>query len=170
MKKLIIHIGSHKTGSTSIQSTLVNNKLLLREHNISFFNYKPNGDLISSGNCTDFWFSDNSSLLNYPTVGLAVNNVKKFCKMLSELEGDVLVSAEHFSWIFNKKVLQDLKCELDKYFSHFEIVCYIRRQHKQIVSHHQQGSKSSALAPAKYYGNVPLSIPDTHKRHRYLHI
>lgn len=38
MKKLILHIGSHKTGSTSIQNSLNNNDSLLNDNGYSYFN------------------------------------------------------------------------------------------------------------------------------------
>ena len=36
-KKIILHIGSPKTGTTSFQNWLINNKNFLDDHNIDFY-------------------------------------------------------------------------------------------------------------------------------------
>ena len=36
-KKIILHIGSPKTGTTSLQNWLISNKIFLERHNIDFY-------------------------------------------------------------------------------------------------------------------------------------
>lgn len=36
-KKIILHIGGPKTGTTSLQNWLINNKIFLERHNIDFY-------------------------------------------------------------------------------------------------------------------------------------
>jgi hypothetical protein len=42
MKKILLHVGTHKTGSTSIQRTLYDNRETLEEHNIHYLEFGSN--------------------------------------------------------------------------------------------------------------------------------
>lgn len=145
MKKLIIHSGSHKTGSSSIQRFLFNKKSILSQSSIGVFN--------ESGH-SNFW------LIPHFDNGVKIHIRENFHDRLAALqENVVVVSTENFSWMNNLKQIENWKLRLDRYFSEVEIVFYLRRQDKHAVSHHQQGSKDRRFIEHKFYGSEPRALP-----------
>jgi len=160
MKKLFLHIGSHKTGSTSIQAACTLNKKVLHQQGFYFFDKTPAGNVIESGNTSSWIPSDKSVHENiYNGIGLFVNQIEKLANKLNESHyNNVIMSAENFSWIFNAKHLKDLSNELSKFFD-VRVISYIRRQDKLLMSHFQQASKSPNLPAYAYYKGGCLSLP-----------
>ncbi|WP_394242613.1 lipocalin/fatty acid-binding family protein [Vibrio astriarenae] len=155
MKKLYIHIGNHKTGTTSIQGVLKNSKNLLESHGLSYFSTSPNGELMQAGNS---WVSACYNDIKQGRTGKIVNP-SLLSKMLGECKGDVVFSSENLSWIFDINEIILLKSALDLYFDQFEIICYLRRQDKQIVSHKLQGAKHKGATNSAYYDGDYYAIP-----------
>ncbi|MBN2825779.1 MAG: hypothetical protein JXQ76_10665, partial [Campylobacterales bacterium] len=162
MKTLYIHIGQHKTGSTSLQQVLFDNREKLTQENFSFFAVDQKNEIIQNGN-SNCWVSLNKE--NIKSLG-CIDSPKELAFNLAQLPDDVIISAEHFSWIFHKEPLIEFKEELSKYFDKIIIIVYIRRQDKQIISHHQQASKCKN-SPARFvYGDDLKAIPAYHETHR----
>jgi len=55
MKNILLHVGTHKTGSTSIQQTFHNNREHLRKHDIHFLDFGPNHWHVYSAFMDDPW-------------------------------------------------------------------------------------------------------------------
>jgi len=83
-----------------------------------------------------------------------------FSQSLAAHVGNVIVSLEGLSWIFDREVVRQFHDELAADFDVIKIIVYLRRQDKQAVSHHQQGSKPSGEKAAEFYGNRPTALPD----------
>lgn len=154
MKKLIIHIGSHKTGTTSIQRSLYASSAELEQEGVCLFRKSVKGGLTKSGNAGAWFLFDAGSDKNF------MSFKPGFAKALSSDCDTVIVSAESFSWFFDKNKLVKFKRQLDRYFDEIIIIAYIRRQDKHIVSHHQQGAQPSGRLARNFYGSSPVPIPE----------
>ena len=126
-RTLILHIGNHKTGTSSIQRSLFLEKKTLHSHGFSLFHERMSR-LKTRGN-TSCWIEttpDNICRSAVIRKGLA--------KRLAGTEQNVIMSAESFSWIFDVDVLRTFYQELRKYFDRITVICYLRRQDKQAIS------------------------------------
>ncbi len=151
-RKLIIHIGSHKTGSTSIQSALFKHREALEEKGFTLFNHNLDGRQLQKGNA-NCWtrFKPGSNVECEIRDGLT--------QELRALAGNVIISAEHFSWIFDETELQKFHDQLKDDFTAFTVIAYVRRQDKQAVSHYQQASKFKESPAARYYNGNFKALP-----------
>jgi hypothetical protein len=153
-RKLIIHIGSHKTGSTSIQKALVLNQACLEAQGFALFNQGPNGETRASGNALTwikFRLSQKSRVEGVFHQGLA--------EALAAAGDNVIVSAETFSWVFGQNAINKLAAELHKHFENISIVAFLRRQDRQAVSQYQQASKPGAIVASRFYGRGSAALP-----------
>lgn len=164
-KKIFIHIGSHKTGTTSIQKALLANTEALQKQNLSLFCSNPDGSLHQQGNINPWFEHFKTSLHDGATIPQKALLVQK----LAKLSGDVVISAEHFSFVFSETELQELKKELTPFFDEIIIIAYLRRQDQQIISHHNQTSKNLFLPSQILYASETLAIP-TYKKHFDLYL
>ena len=118
--KLIVHIGTHKTGTTSIQNTLEQNRALLAEWQVLYprTDRDPWPDL--DKHCSVYAAAVNSS---------SVIKSREYDLLMKEFEG----SGCH-TMILSEEGLSEPKEEIIDFFSTFkehfdiEIVCYLRRQ------------------------------------------
>ncbi len=136
-KKIFIHIGQHKTGSTSIQQALINNSDTLKKYNLFYYNKKPNGRTDAH---VSSWIKPIRSD-DYDDLAIIIQP-EKLAIEVSKLSGNVIISSEEFSWIQNKDALSRFKHSLKKYFDSIFIIAYIRRQDSQVVSFCQEEAKS----------------------------
>jgi len=150
-KKLTLHIGHHKTGTSSIQQVLFDNKEALAADGISYFCQRPNGKSFPRAKG---WLYRNRKSKQFE---FKINPT--FAKELGKLNGDVLVSTESFSNIYEEAKLLKFKKSLDSYFGEYEVICYIRRQDLHAISHHQQGSKKLGSPATHIYASRPRALP-----------
>lgn len=129
MKKLYLHIGMHKTGSTSLQQSLVESKSQLQQHNWDFIHLDPLGN---SSLFVDV--KKESSIITSISPSLEA-------KLTDVHYENTIISGEHFSAINNKAALENLSTRLEKQFDQVKIVIYLRRQDKIALSFKQQASK-----------------------------
>ncbi|RLA52287.1 MAG: hypothetical protein DRR42_08015 [Gammaproteobacteria bacterium] len=158
-RKLIIHIGSHKTGTSSIQHTLFQNRATLRKQGFTLFNQDPNGKERKSGNAIT-WIKFRLNRKHRIEGRIR----KKLPAALGTINGNVIISAETFSWVFDGREIDRFKTNLSAYFDDIEIIAYIRRQDLQTVSHYQQASKYGAFVAARFYGGESRALP-SYKKH-----
>lgn len=154
MKKLIIHAGTHKTGTSSIQRFLFENRVKLQKIGYKYFCVSPDGYEPPTGNMSSWILVDGEreKLSAFVLPGLAK-------KLYEESLGTTIISAEGFSWIRQPKILAGFTNELKQYFGEIKVVFYIRRQDMLAVSHYQQGSKYLNSPASKFYGNSPVALP-----------
>lgn len=160
MKNLFLHIGCHKTGTTSIQIACVQNKPILQQQGFDFFNIGAKGNEIRNGN-TSSWVSRGEEYYDeiYHGRGEKIMKSKELALELSKSKYDnVIMSAEHFSWMIDTNNISELKRELSEFFN-VKIICYIRRQDKLIISHFQQSSSNNDSPSYYYYQGGCLSLP-----------
>lgn len=157
LQELIIHIGFHKTGTSSIQSFLHRNKdKLLKKLGI----YYPNTYIGESHNLYSY------NLINFfpPTVpdGLKIGKeklIKNFSQEISNVNPKaVLLSAEDF--LFSIDDIYDLVRISEP--KKLKIIVYFRRQDKMLESLYNESIKN--LASVDFFFSCPLYIWYFHGR------
>ncbi|MBB1304065.1 MULTISPECIES: hypothetical protein [Pseudoalteromonas] len=135
MRELTLHIGAHKTGTSTVQNWMYNNQRFLKKNSVTPF-FIENGKSAVQVNQT--YYFDHSKIKNgsvFIKEQLAINLKKCTGKR-------VVMSSECFSWIHDKEQLEQFKASLGAHFSSIKILIYIRRQDRQALSHYQQRAKS----------------------------
>ena len=163
-RKLIIHIGNHKTGTSSIQQVLFRNKDGVRKQGYDLFHENPDGSTRNSGNaltCVKFKLKRGHKI---------EGKVRKWLpKALCDTGHNVIISAETLSWLFSAKEIQKFQINLSQYFDDIKVVAYIRRQDMQAVSQYQQASKYGAFVAARFYQGGTRALPPYKEYfHKYL--
>ncbi|MFW5886125.1 MAG: hypothetical protein ACOCUL_00065 [Bacteroidota bacterium] len=170
--KAFIHIGTEKTGSTSIQNCLLKNQLLLKQNGIGLVNRfvdensrKLAAYCMVNENIDDFFI--NNGLLD-------INSRQKFKLLLkneidyevNKLDGNsnIIISSEHFhSRLKSEEEVNNLKILLEKYFTDFEVIVYLRRQDLMAMSLY-----STALKVGFSNSNIlPVNISENDAYYNY---
>jgi len=151
-RKLLLHIGTHKTGTSSIQKALYENQACLDDLGYKFY-FRGKGGVDRKTGISGGWFDRNED----PRDGLRLS--KELAETLGNTEGNILFCQENLSWVFSRETIQSFHEELKKHFEHISIVIYIRRQDKLAISHHQQGSKSTEFFSSVFYGSENKALP-----------
>jgi hypothetical protein len=143
--KLILHIGSEKTGTSSIQGSLAKLREELAEHSIFYpraFGYKSHIGLINSFqklSCIDE-LRRMQGLHNKAQILFYKKTV--WSNFLQELEGArpdlVVLSNEHLSSRLNTyEEISELAGFLKPLFAEIKIVFYVRKQDDLLISQHK---------------------------------
>ncbi|WP_417697033.1 hypothetical protein [Psychromonas sp.] len=154
MSHLILHIGSHKTGTSSLQSSLLKNKAKLAELNWQF------NTLDKFGNSSTFIKSE------YKKGRLVRSLSTEFKSVLKHFqEQNLIISGEHFSLLGknDESVIKKIQSLTAKYFKKTTIVLYLRRQDKLALSLKQQAAKGSALGQmvsSQLCGHSDKALPE----------
>lgn len=131
MRTLYLHIGFHKTGSSSLQLALYNNRSNLLDVGWEFLS------LDKLGNSSSFIKIKGSESMEYEVSS-------DFDGFLGKSTQDnVIVSGEHFSLLNNEEEISKLKETILCYFDKVVIIVYLRRQDKLALSFKQQAAKCS---------------------------
>lgn len=125
IKKIFLHIGSHKTGTSSIQKFLEQNQKSLKDdQSIAYI----------GGGFFPFYDYLIGSISELP--------LKRFDNRLKDISQDYLIiSHENYSWINSDKDIKLIANKLYKYTNEVEIIIYIRRQDSLAISQKQEGTK-----------------------------
>lgn len=135
-EKVILHIGLHKTGTTSIQQFLAENRNLLDD--LDFVCYTQEGYFREDGNAyfllrQENWYSSKPHCsLDIP---LLLKNVRNSNKKR------VMISSEAFSWCVDKTALEELKAQLFNVANEVSIIAYVREPISFAVSLYTEGLK-----------------------------
>jgi hypothetical protein len=161
--KLFLHIGCHKTGTTSIQHTLAANEPALKEQGLVFFYETPVGEkpLPDLHSWLDF-VEPNRVVAR----GFYLREPQLLAEKLARLKSNVIISSENFSFFFEQKNIETIYRHLAPVFQEIKIICYLRRQDRHIISHHQEGSKIFREAEYDLFGHSTKAIPNYIAAHR----
>lgn len=163
MSKLVLHIGSHKTGSTYIQKFLAVNNEELESRGVRVFSKDTFGGDKAGGNL-NCWF-DHSALKN-SGVHIVDGLVEALAESKSKEIGTVIASSEIFSWIFDPTIINKLS-KLFDFFDDIKVVCFLRRQDKLALSHYQQRIRTKAERSFFSGNNKALPKYQKHYDHYY---
>lgn len=135
--RAILHIGTEKTGSTSLQAFLARNRKWLRQNG---FHYPK---ALGHANHTHlFGYAVNDPKLSFDATDTA-GHASFRARVEAELASDVaanrdrifLFSNEHcHSRLFQREELERLKALLDRSFDDIRVIVYLRRQDRLAVS------------------------------------
>ena len=154
MSHLILHIGSHKTGTSSLQSSLLKNKAKLAELNWEF------NTLDKFGNSSNFIKSEYNKGRLVRSLSTEFKSVLKHFQ-----EQNLIISGEHFSLLGknDESVIKKIQSLTAKYFKKTTIVIYLRRQDKLAISLKQQAAKGSLLGQmvsSQLCGHSDKALPE----------
>lgn len=162
MSELFLHIGSHKTGTTSIQKAC---RLYLANSGspeLWYINIRPAGTRVvrSNGRLEQFRaeiIQENADQVFRPEVdGRTPSGPIRF-----------IASDEEFFWISEPETVQRLAKMLKDRFSSISIVCYLRRQDLLAVSHRKQ-VLGGRMPASRFYGVDTSPLPKYRDHlHRY---
>lgn len=151
-RRLWLHIGSHKTGSTSLQSYFHANADLMQTRGMTYHASRKATvhDVVQA--------RDHENLL---PLGFRAADPEGFARKLAASAGpDVLASSENFSLFFHAEPIAELQAALAPHFDEVRILSYVRRQDRHAVSHHQEGAKPSRTMAAALFGHSLSALPD----------
>lgn len=152
-KELVLHIGAHKTGTTTIQMALFQNQDALNAQGVTYVRtgHLPNLHSVLGFARDDFEFVPD---------GFALLDPDTFREALSAATTDrVIASSENFSFFTDPARIDELAEVVEPLFSKIKIVTYLRRQDSHVVSHHQEGAKPNRLAEERLFGYDTTAMP-----------
>ena len=148
-RKLVLHIGAHKTGSTAIQRFLHHRKTALLARNWMFCT--PQGHPPNWG----FMFKVIPKQLGARfTLGPSA-----LAQLLAEIDAghqDVILSAEDLFFL-DAPEIKTFAIAIESRFSDISIVCYLRRQDQMALSQWAQGGRT--VQSALIFGNADNPLP-----------
>ena len=122
----------------------------LKKINYRYFSNNPNGKLRINANrwveCSD---------VENEKGGIIRPGIKQY---LQEGKENVIISAETFSWIYQKEPIKEFYNELEEIFDEIVVIVYIRRQDRHVVSHFQQSVRTGASS--RFYRKGTKAIPE----------
>ncbi len=151
-RTLYLHIGMHKTGTTSLQRALAANKAALAAQGFAYVTG------FNDNNLHEFVGKREEEVL--ADSGFHLKKREEFIKVLTApTETKIIGSSESFSYFFRRVAIQNLEKLLRPHFKDIRIICYLRRQDQLAISHHQEGAKPQDKPAAKIYGHSPTALP-----------
>ena len=146
MAEITLHIGTPKTGSTYIQSTLAAQRDFLRERGWIFpaFVPTPNQAVFSAAFASDFWNRADGFTLLATEDARADTRAELAEHISAEVEPDQqwIISSENFSYqVQEPEQLQQIVEYFSQWFSKVKAVVYFRHQDYMIVSSHAEAYK-----------------------------
>ena len=132
MKKLYIHCGTHKTGTTAIQKFLHQNRKSLEKNNIEYCNigytknYPWNNHNIAWELCGDFRYDKN------------IPSVKEFINYLENKNENIILSSEDFQFNdIKNNYYKSFVNEINKKGYEIKVILYLRNQYDYLKGIYQ---------------------------------
>lgn len=150
---VLLHIGTEKTGTTSIQAFIHRNRSRLASqgiYTIKGFGKLNNREFVSFfQNNLDEWSKRNEINSISEKQRHFLDFEKRFVrelrsrKIVSGAQSCVLLTSEHFSSrLASKEELEQLRGFLERYFEHIKILCFFRPQAEMAVSRYSTGLRA----------------------------
>jgi len=136
-KKIILHVGPDKTGSTSIQSSLKKNRNLLLSNRVSYpLNSVYPGHINHHILGTCFTTEPEHLIYNEPQLSIkqCEDILQSLDKSLSETQADTLVLSNEGFIHLTENAFRNMKKFLEKYGGEIEIVYYVRAPLSHAIS------------------------------------
>ncbi|GAA6162124.1 hypothetical protein NBRC116589_42980 [Ruegeria sp. HU-ET01832] len=151
-EELVLHIGAHKTGTTTIQRALALYREQLSKKNVHFATTGDHNNVHQSLGPVEY-----QKLI---PKGFRVYKIDDLVQNLTNHDMDrVIASSENFSFFFAEDSINRLAQRINPFFNKVTILTYLRRQDAHAVSHYQEGAKPDRLAEEQLYGYRPTPLP-----------
>lgn len=158
MRRLSLHIGSHKTGTTALQETFVQNKALLQSRGLGY--------AYGSGDCQLHEYLSIIDPASVLTEGYGVVDPDRFAHDLAATAGEMVFgSSENFAFFFRQGPIDALAKALHARFDEVRILAYIRRQDRHALSHHQEGARPDRAPEGQLWGHRLTALPQPQPHH-----
>jgi len=156
-RDLIIHIGSHKTGTTTVQRCFMQNKdRLLEEHGVAYL-HAPRAEHMHP-------YMGLDHTLGMVPHGYRFFGLDEMAELLNASTAPVtFVSSENYSFIFDPAQITAFAKAVAPRFDRVSILAYVRRQDSHMVSHHQEGAKPRRKSEEMLWGSEPRALPSYRK-------
>lgn len=152
MRQLILHIGSHKTGTTAIQTWAHANKDRLAAQGWRDLSTE------AQANAHAFVGFDERDAV-FPA-GYSLREPLHFADCLRKIDAErVLVSSENFAFFFDDDAIEKLAKTVKPLFDDIIILCYLRRQDRHAVSHHMEGARADRPPEWQLWGHGLGALP-----------
>lgn len=152
MRRLTLHIGGHKTGTTTLQETFLANKTALAKQGLGYAH--------AAGACHLHGYVSMIDPVSVLSQGFGVNDPELFAKDLAATSGDdIFGSSENFAFFFFQAPIDALAKALLTRFDQVRILAYLRRQDRHALSHHQEGARPDRLSDAQLWGHALSALP-----------
>lgn len=149
-RTLILHIGSHKTGTTSLQVALRQGQKDKTLGNYSYMHARPRVDFNPLITCNGMGANMHPAI-RWPF----------FERRMEEADqrgfGDCIISTEMLFWLANPKQIESLQQRLCQHFDQIRVIAYLRRQDTLALSHRKQVVMGRAAY--QFYGAQPQGLP-----------
>ena len=167
--KLILHIGTEKTGSTTIQQSLFLNRKVLKSNGFNFIQSAGERNHIKLA----MWATDDDKSSSYfefkniKTKEERITHKEDFANIfdieMKSLRQDetVVISSEHLhSRVNSVNEVSKLKFLLDSYFDEVQIICYVREQSAMCSSFYSTAIKGGGKVSLNDFTSrcVPSSL------------
>jgi hypothetical protein len=158
MRRLFLHIGAHKTGTTALQQSLNQNRVPLAACGVAYASAPTAAHLHQY-----LGFVTPGSFL--PEGAMVLDPDGMVARLVAERCDTVVASSENFSFFFQRPAIAALAEVLRPHFDEVRIVSYLRRQDRHAVSHHQEGAKPNRHAEGALWGHAPTALPAPSPQH-----
>ncbi len=152
-RRLYLHIGNHKTGSTSLQGAMQN---MQDERVFADYAVHPNQEKRGRWGGNSWLLRLNSDAKH----GAMIDPALPHALASHNPDGDVVFSAEDFSWVFEKSEIEDFVSPLKEEFDQIILLVYLRRQDRNMISFYQEGLKWHPTRFSQFAGNEARSLPE----------
>ena len=148
IKTLHLHIGTHKTGTTSLQRFLYGNRSALAD---SGFVYPTNSLYFWAGECSHSFLAHalRTERPHYLPEAVhydrqtAYEALQQDC--LRNRGKDMIISSEHFSLLYKNDDTKEIATQFQRLADTVKVYVYIRRQDYAIEANYKQGLRSRAF-------------------------
>ena len=151
-KKLVLHVGTPKTGTSAIQKLLAANKKALAAHGMCYPLFKVTWPAVSHERNGQFLYQKTMHAAGYPKangvhpVEMADKAFEKFKRVVQEGPCDTVILSEETLWQMlsrRKGALAALKQICDELgFEEYQVIVYLRRQDLFLESAWNQNVKA----------------------------
>jgi hypothetical protein len=146
MRRLMLHIGSHKTGTTTLQSSL---RSACRKKKLGEWSYSHASDTINMNNVVAIK-GDGADMRWRVRVSVLESQLP--------MTGNCIISGERLFWMDSKKEISSLANTLKAHFDEINVVAYLRRQDSLALSFRKT---AVTMRPAgRFFGHSANAFPE----------
>jgi len=167
-KQLILHIGTHKTGSTSLQRFLVDHAAALGRHGIALYRGQLREDNHVELHLAALRYDRDTFRKQFNNAGITFD--ERFTQQVAERvqhfirarpEPRILFTSEGLSWLRHDDEIDRLRIILDIGNHEATVIVYLRNKAEFLRSYIHQLYKVQGRGPAREYWSTRYIEPDT---------